>query len=148
MTRSTSPVTGQATNQSECSMPCSGDSLETCGAGNRVQVFSHSTSSLATTTASSSVSPLFTTIPVTWSRLACYTDSVPHRILKGLSIVSASNTPARCISTCQSKGFTYAGVEFGAQFFHPVIAFLQQYLLQGLSAFVGIRSRHPQTLAK
>lgn len=50
------------------------------------------------------------------SERGCFTDAVDHRALNGYYGVSASNTPGSCVSTCSSKGFKVAGVEYGRRF--------------------------------
>lgn len=47
----------------------------------------------------------------------CYTDSASSRALASYTTQSSTNTPANCISTCTSRGYSYAGVEYGTECF-------------------------------
>lgn len=98
ITVSSSPSTGQPAAAGDCSMACSGDSSQTCGAGNRIAIYSYAP-------------PL----PTGWSVKGCYTDSTSNRALKGYSTTTSSNTPTSCAVTCASKGYTYAGVEYSTE---------------------------------
>ncbi|ORY86870.1 hypothetical protein BCR37DRAFT_376149 [Protomyces lactucae-debilis] len=52
----------------------------------------------------------------TWSSVGCLQDFYPNtRTLQGYSVTSNSMTPQVCMSTCQAKGFTYAGVEYSGE---------------------------------
>jgi hypothetical protein len=62
ITVSSNPSTGQSVSASDCSMPCSGNSLETCGNGNRIAIYLYT-------------QPL----PSGWSVKGCYTDSSSNR---------------------------------------------------------------------
>ncbi|KAF8341317.1 uncharacterized protein EI90DRAFT_1719489 [Cantharellus anzutake] len=95
---SSSPSTGQPAPASDCSMPCAGDSTQTCGAGYRIAIYTYT-------------QPL----PPGWSSLGCYTDDTNNRALKGYSTSVSYNTPGWCINTCASQGYTYGGVEFGQE---------------------------------
>jgi hypothetical protein len=44
--------------------------------------------------------------------VGCFKDT-PDFDLKGHLVRSAQNTPQRCVSTCQARGFAYAGVQYG-----------------------------------
>jgi hypothetical protein len=59
---SSNPSTGQSTALSDCSMACSGDSSQTCGGGNRIQIYTYT-------------APL----PSGWSNVGCYTDDTSDR---------------------------------------------------------------------
>ncbi|TCD61199.1 hypothetical protein EIP91_008787 [Steccherinum ochraceum] len=52
--------------------------------------------------------------PGTWVADGCVKDTA-SRTLQGFSTSSDSMTIATCQSTCDSKGFTYAGLEFGKE---------------------------------
>lgn len=45
----------------------------------------------------------------------CYVDSSAARILTGYSGNDANNGLQSCLNTCQSKGFTYGGVQYSTQ---------------------------------
>ncbi|KAI0338032.1 WSC-domain-containing protein [Trametopsis cervina] len=52
--------------------------------------------------------------PSGWAAVGCLVDS-SARALTGFSTSSSSMTPQTCASTCASKGFSMAGVEFGTE---------------------------------
>ena len=62
ITVSSSPSTGQPAPAGDCWMPCSGDSSQTCGAGNRISIYTYA-------------QPL----PTGWSVKGCYTDEISNR---------------------------------------------------------------------
>lgn len=91
-------------------MTCSGDSSQLCGGTWAIEIY-QSSSSTATTTSSTTTT---TAVAPTWSPLGCFTDA-GSRALNGASTSSSSNTPASCISYCNSRGFTLAGMEYGQE---------------------------------
>ena len=116
--------------QSSCSNTCSGDSSQTCGGSNAIEIYaprgvtptvsgcatsssssSASSSTVATTatSASSAATPLY-------SALGCYQDYYPNgRTLNGASTSSDNMTPAVCQQFCASQGQTTYGVEYGRE---------------------------------
>ncbi|KAL7410783.1 glycosyl hydrolase family 71-domain-containing protein [Mrakia frigida] len=107
--------TGVAASSSSCSSACSGNAALKCGGFYAINVYllptsTTTSSAAATTTASANIVSGGTT----WKPLGCYVDSSS---LSGYKDQTATNTPATCIATCLSKGFSYAGVEYGAQCF-------------------------------
>ncbi|KAF7338040.1 Glycoside hydrolase [Mycena venus] len=91
---------------------CAGNSAIKCGGGWRLQIYTVTTSSpTATATTTTSTAPTSTS----WALSAtCVVDS-SSRILQAYSVTNTSNTPSSCQSTCQTKGYTIAGVEYGAE---------------------------------
>lgn len=84
-----------------CNMACAGNSAETCGGSNRLDLYSHSGSS-----APSSGS---------WKLLGCYTDSVSARTLgnaEGVPGGPTAMTIEACQAVCKAGGWTLAGVEY------------------------------------
>ena len=71
------------------------------------------TSTTTTTTASTTTTTSSAATP-TWSALGCYSDS-SSRTLTGTSTTSTSLTYAFCQSYCQTRGYSYAGVEYGQE---------------------------------
>ncbi|WVF70056.1 hypothetical protein IAT40_004843 [Kwoniella sp. CBS 6097] len=59
--------------------------------------------------------PTATALPAGWTDLGCMEDDVNKRALDGGSITLNNNTISACTSYCASKGFNYAGVEFGKE---------------------------------
>ncbi|EKM74831.1 hypothetical protein AGABI1DRAFT_95324 [Agaricus bisporus var. burnettii JB137-S8] len=58
-----------------------------------------------------------TTLPGNWSSLGCYTDNVASgRTLNAAATASGdSMTTESCINFCDSRGYMYAGTEYGAE---------------------------------
>ena len=77
----------------DCNFKCSGDASETCGAGNRLDLYNQ------------------TGPPAhPWTAKGCYTDDPNNRTLKGPSSSSDSQSVELCAATC--KGYAYFGVEY------------------------------------
>lgn len=123
---STTPASTLKTSDSDCNMPCSGDSSQICGQAYRLNVYSLGSSSSTPSSTSAAVSkPSTSTTPTpttakptsttsaaatgTATALGCYTDSGTDRTLPDASSSSSSMTPSLCQSTCQSQGYIYAG---------------------------------------
>ncbi|OBT50969.1 hypothetical protein VE04_08835 [Pseudogymnoascus sp. 24MN13] len=54
-------------------------------------------------------------LPANWSYKGCYVDSVAARVLSGSAYNSDTQTEEACASYCDTKGFKYAGVEYGVE---------------------------------
>jgi hypothetical protein len=104
-----------------CNMLCNGNTSETCGGPNRLDVydFNNAIGVLATsTTSSSSAGPSSTaTVPSGWKSLGCYNDTVGDRTLETeiFSIPGASMTIEACAAACLAGGFNYAGLEYAGE---------------------------------
>ncbi|KAK8153638.1 WSC domain-containing protein [Phyllosticta citrichinensis] len=93
------------TSLSDCSMTCSGDSAQKCGAGYRISVAKDTT-----------WTPSFFARASygTWSLAACYVDgangarTLPSQI--GIDVASA--TVAKCLDACAAAGFAVCGAEY------------------------------------
>lgn len=85
-------------NSSQCNERCPGDRSQTCGATRRLQVYQFAPPP---------------PIPEGWSPRGCFTDSIAYRALPSSFTSTASNTPATCLARCRSRGFAYAGLEYG-----------------------------------
>ncbi|KAL8790506.1 MAG: hypothetical protein Q9195_006337 [Heterodermia aff. obscurata] len=79
---------------SDCSFPCAGSASETCGAGNRLDVYQK-------------ITPF---PPPPYTAKGCYTDDPNNRALKGASTSNEVLTVELCAAIC--KGSTYFGVEY------------------------------------
>ncbi|WVQ97816.1 hypothetical protein IAU59_004931 [Kwoniella sp. CBS 9459] len=66
-------------------------------------------------TGANAYAPTATALPAGWTALGCMEDDVNKRALDGGSINIANNSISACTSYCASKGFNYAGVEFGTE---------------------------------
>jgi hypothetical protein len=92
--------------ESDCSMPCAGNSSQLCGNGNRLGVY---TSGVADSAPSTNLSP------EGWEFVACYTDSADSRTLstpQGVDSGSSGMTVAKCTAACGAEGYRYAGLEY------------------------------------
>ncbi|KAI9774328.1 MAG: hypothetical protein M1840_004222 [Geoglossum simile] len=117
-----------ASNQADCSFLCSGNNLEYCGAGNRLQMYnllpSNSTTtastiaSVASTASSASASatptgPAVVQTAAGYNSQGCYTESTTGRALTGKTLATDAMTIELCAATC--AGFTWFGVEYGRE---------------------------------
>ena len=91
----------------ECSMACSGNPLQYCGGGNRLQLYE----------AENFEAPPAPTHPVTvaggWSFEGCRTEATGVRALSAGAWASGSMTLESCASFCQ--GHRYFGTEYGVE---------------------------------
>ena len=101
-------ITSGATSSTGCTTACAGNSAQTCGGGWAISVYQVASGSPGTTTTTTSTST------PTWSSLGCYRDS-SSRVLTSYSTTSSSNTPTSCQSLCTSKGYSFAGTEYGQE---------------------------------
>jgi hypothetical protein len=99
-------------------MICNGNTSETCGGANRLDVYASNAAltSPTSTTSGSSQSPS-SSAPAGWASLGCYIDSVGARTLETeiYSIPGASMTVELCTAACFASGFTLAGVEYAGE---------------------------------
>ena len=100
-----------ATNQTStaCTMACAGNSSLTCGGPYALSLYSYT----------GYIVPLTTTQMIgTYTYQGCYTDNVSGsgRSLKGYSFTNTmSMTEELCVNTCQSKGYSWAGMEYSQE---------------------------------
>lgn len=87
----------------DCYMPCAGNSSESCGGPNRLNLFS------------TGISPATNPGPSGWKSLGCYSDSTNSRTLKNAESIPGGVTVAKCTAKCQQIGYLYAGVEYGVE---------------------------------
>ncbi|KAF8307707.1 hypothetical protein DL93DRAFT_1994463 [Clavulina sp. PMI_390] len=106
---------GSVASSSDCNMACSGDSTQTCGAGNRMFIYQRS-GSPATASTTSTTSAATSTASSAWKSLGCYADS-STRVLSGPNTSSSSLTTETCQSYCKGQGYSYAGTEYSVQCF-------------------------------
>ncbi|SCO42989.1 related to glyoxal oxidase precursor [Fusarium fujikuroi] len=112
--------------EADCSMACTGDADQPCGAGDRLTVFGKSSAggtavpsgepsatASATGTATATTGPIATDLPDDWSYAGCYIDP-PGRALSPFG-TSSSQTPQKCIATCIENGFKIAGLEYAEE---------------------------------
>lgn len=97
-----------------CNMACDGNSAETCGAPNQLDVYSSSSGSSPTTTTASS--PSATGNPLSgWTFLGCYTDNVSERALPMMEPVSRGVTNEGCQNACLAAGYSIAGTKYAGE---------------------------------
>jgi len=94
---------GSLVQETDCSMPCSGDAGAVCGGPNRLNVFK-----------SSNPNPVASnpTIPG-YTYAGCHTDSVGARVLTDNFLASTAMTVEMCATFCQ--GHSYFGTEYGVE---------------------------------
>lgn len=96
-------------SNSACNMACGGSSTEPCGARDRLSVFTNGGpggQNKATVNG--------------YSYLGCFSDDASNRSLTHVmhnSDTSQVMTVELCTSSCNSAGYTYAGLEFGGECF-------------------------------
>lgn len=114
-----------------CNMTCNGNSSETCGGFDAIELFglvspATTTATISTPSTSSVVAaPTSTYATIVdsedaseWYALGCAVDSTTTRLLTGASeLTLASVTVDSCLTSCEDQGFEYAGVEYGSQCF-------------------------------
>lgn len=111
-----------AANQADCNVPCPGLTSTNCGAGNRISMMS-----IGTPQVFQAPGPQISGLPTGWKYSGCVGDNVaaaeaavtiqtfPYKIWD-----KQSNTPAECITQCQTFGFNAAGL-VSAETQHPII---------------------------
>ncbi|TGJ86013.1 hypothetical protein E0Z10_g2742 [Xylaria hypoxylon] len=91
----------------ECSIVCSGDETEYCGAGDRLELYV-TTAPIPTPTGTLAIKPTVTP----YLRVGCY-EELPSRALTGGVFPSEAMTLELCASNCD--GFTYFATEYGRE---------------------------------
>ncbi|TDZ16754.1 WSC domain-containing protein [Colletotrichum orbiculare MAFF 240422] len=95
----------------ECNMPCSGGSggAETCGAGDRLDIYVDNTWQAPSSPAEAG----------TYKHMGCHTEGESGRALNRIGFASDTNTPESCALACaaQPEHYNYAGVEWGKECF-------------------------------
>lgn len=99
--------------EEDCSFKCPGKDTESCGAGDRLNVY-HKPSAATTTTTSSP-----TALPTSYTFQNCYSEATTGRALDLKYTTSDAQTVEKCAASC--AGFKYFGLEyyFGMYNFHP-----------------------------
>ncbi|KAF8259546.1 copper radical oxidase [Lactarius quietus] len=96
---------------SDCSFACTGNPSETCGAGNRLNMYTSGATPPPPPEAVPSVGQ--------YKSLGCYTDNVNgQRALQAASYTSnTAMTVESCVAYCSASNYIYAGVEYASQCF-------------------------------
>ncbi|KAL8846641.1 MAG: hypothetical protein Q9221_008281 [Calogaya cf. arnoldii] len=100
------------TKETECGFTCRGNNAQTCGGGNRLDMYQKSAEGPSTTTtdAAATGSAVSTPSASAYSAKGCYTEATNGRALAGKTLVDDSMTIEVCAATCE--GFTYFGLEY------------------------------------
>ncbi|KAL2269125.1 hypothetical protein VTJ83DRAFT_3971 [Remersonia thermophila] len=93
-------------DESECSMPCSGNPDETCGGPMRLNVYYFDSACDAEQPA----------VPG-FEYVGCYTDNLPHRALSGHVVREHGMTLEKCAQACTTAGYSWFGVEYETECF-------------------------------
>lgn len=97
-----------STSEADCSFKCPGNSAQTCGAGNRLNLYKKTAGSTTTTTASSQ--PSASAVPAVFTSKGCYSEPEGARAFYGKVVYDDTLTIESCASAC--AGFNYFGVEY------------------------------------
>ncbi|KAI1203614.1 copper radical oxidase [Nemania serpens] len=100
------------TDEADCSMPCTGDASQLCGAGNRLSVFSNDT-----VVVYQPPSALTENLPGSWEYYGCVVDAIDNRVLPWMSEDLQNTTIEACLAGCSRFGYNAGGVEYGYQCF-------------------------------
>jgi hypothetical protein len=98
----------QTAPESECNMPCAGDSSQLCGAGMRLSVYKHAAASPPEENDEPEAQP----VTGAFAYHGCYSDGAP-RVLQGKVTVDHAMTPTLCATHCAD--YAYFGVEYGTE---------------------------------
>ncbi|KAF3905657.1 hypothetical protein ABW21_db0206699 [Orbilia brochopaga] len=94
---------GSSALESDCTAACSGNSSQTCGGSNRLNVYQ--AKQTFTSTGSTST-------PTLWQDMGCYKDYTGNRTLVDKVTTSTNNSAAFCYSFCGPLGYKYFGTEY------------------------------------
>lgn len=94
---------------SKCNMACSGNKQQICGGPSAISLFNN--------TAYTPRIPLSVQVSnsVLFKYQGCFTDQGNPRTLNAYSINQNSNSVDSCAQLCNSKGYSWAGVEYGSE---------------------------------
>lgn len=98
------------TLESDCSMACSGNLNQKCGAGGRMSIYSNSTLREYQPPAVQK-----TDLPGNWEYQGCLYDQQEPRSLKYQLILAENNTAENCLSQCSKFGYGAGGMEYGLE---------------------------------
>ncbi|KAF9265978.1 WSC-domain-containing protein [Marasmius fiardii PR-910] len=109
---STIQLPGAPVDASECSMPCAGNSSETCGNTNRIQIFTNGRQSPVIPTEIDTDDGGFRS---EWTFEGCFVDNPSSRVLSQPFGVPSGVTLATCVEACLEASFSMAGLEDGRE---------------------------------
>ncbi|KAH7049316.1 hypothetical protein B0J12DRAFT_101347 [Macrophomina phaseolina] len=96
----------------DCSMSCPGDASQTCGAGNRLSIWSNADLKVYEPPAAQN-----TSLPGKWEYVGCLLDSPLARVFQYEIVLENNNTAENCLTQCSNYGFDRGGMEYGNQCF-------------------------------
>jgi glucan 1,3-beta-glucosidase len=98
-----------------CDMTCDGNTAETCGGPNRLDLYTY-TSGSPTSTSTAASGPTGSGNPLAgWTFKGCYTDSTAARTLPNMEPVSGGMTNEGCQNACLAAGYSIAGTEYAGE---------------------------------
>ncbi|KAJ0388108.1 hypothetical protein COL922a_000739 [Colletotrichum nupharicola] len=97
----------------DCNMPCSGDSTQYCGAGNRIELYSTTATRTSSSTASATATLAHISAVGQYSLVGCQTEATNGRALQATSTAADDMTLEKCATFC--SGYTYFGTEYGRE---------------------------------
>lgn len=97
----------------DCNMPCSGDSTQYCGAGNRIELYSTTATRTSSSTASATATLAHISAVGKYSLVGCQTEATNGRALQATSTAADDMTLEKCATFC--SGYTYFGTEYGRE---------------------------------
>jgi len=117
------PWTGSPSNSAaawwgECNMPCPGATTQSCGAGNRIAIYSKGGIVTAPTIQDPISDPALTVngVTTTYAYQGCFPDYFPvSRTIRNAMTISSGVTPTNCAVACFNANYKYAAVEFGVE---------------------------------
>ncbi|KAK4227293.1 WSC-domain-containing protein [Podospora fimiseda] len=86
----------------DCSFECPGDSAQTCGAGNRLTLY----------TRSDDEAPPGPTLPTTYRALGCHSEPTGTRALIAKMERAEDMTVSKCADICHTSGYPVFGLEY------------------------------------
>ncbi|KAL8691510.1 MAG: hypothetical protein Q9218_003276 [Villophora microphyllina] len=92
--------------ETDCSFKCPGNGAETCGAGNRLNVYKKSVTAPTSSASTSASNPL----PTSYASQGCYTEATNGRALVEKTYYDDAMTIDKCSTAC--AGFNYFGLEY------------------------------------
>ncbi|WWC67290.1 uncharacterized protein I206_101198 [Kwoniella pini CBS 10737] len=90
-------------DSSKCAYKCANNTNENCGGSSTLELFQNP-----------ALYPV-SKLPTGWSSNGCVTEGSSSRALTGYSFATSSMTQELCMSTCQAKGFSLAGIEYASE---------------------------------
>lgn len=92
----------------DCSFACPGDPSESCGAGDRLNLYTRTTDPTAPTLTA-------------YSDRGCYAEPSNARALASQTTRAADMTVAKCATFCGNAGYTLFGLEYYTEVSNPAI---------------------------